>query len=737
VFERRLKILLVISGIAVCVLIARLFQLQIVRADYYRAQAELSLLLQPVPLPFVRGSILDRTGEVLAQDDACWDVTVDYNVIACAAERSTKPIMRSLRKWRRARVEPFANAVDDAELESFFASEMIAMWTDLTRLTLDRDPVSISALQERVRDIHERVSGVRRIVARHRGFDSPVAEEVQTHPLLTDLDPSKQIEARERLARYPWVHVEPSSRRVYGGDATSLAHVLGRLGPVNPEAVQSDPNADDPFAGYQGNERLGISGVEYAAEKMLRGRRGRLVRDQRGEIVESDFIGAVNGQDVVITLHAELQSRLFHLLGETVAATPYSTGGAIVVLQVPSREVLALVSYPSFDPNRFNEEYAALRDDTVGLPLWPRAISSGYSPGSTIKPLVCLAGLMNGVITLDTREHCDGYLFDDVRDSWRCWEVHGTGVRKAHGDVDVVEALTGSCNIFMFRLGERLGVDRLCNVFDMAGVGRESGLGLPGEVVGINPTPAWLMQHKGMTVTPGTARQFSIGQAEVQMTPIQIANLMATYATGTYRPVTLVRKETETPVWTLPIDRSALLAIQRAMYGVVNDPDGTAQKYVDFQSDRFALCGKTGSATVAPRAIAYNVTFIDKQNQTHTIRVPAGSRADALSRFAATYPGATVQPESVEVAESWPTQPPEDGNRHAHAWFGGFPQPLDETGRPDWSKTPPMAFAVLIEFGGSGGRVSGPLGQHVAETMIEVLGPQLDPDAQPIAEDGT
>lgn len=714
---------------ALFVVILRLAQLQLVEGSHYRRRAEQSLILRPRQTPFVRGSILDRTGEVLASDEACWNVSVDFRVFAADIGNDPVSIRRLARQWRRAR--EYSASIPDEEIEQGLRREIADMWWEIGSFAAGRlRPASWEDPRERAIDVYDQVTRIRRAVTRWRGFDAPVGEEMVPHAVLTGLDSAEQIAARERFSRFPWVHVEPSTERRFGADATPLAHVLGRMGRVDAGLVADDPNADDPFARYRGDERVGVSGVEYAAERMVRGRRGQVTKDREGHLVEEGFIEAQNGRDVVLTLHGGLQRRLYRLLGETVETMPDSCGGSIVVLDVAGREVLALVSYPSYDPGRFDELYPVFRDDTERLPLRFRAVANRYAPGSTIKPLICLAGLMSGRITLSTRETCTGYLFDDVRDRWRCWRVHGTSQRKAHGSVDVVEALVGSCNVFMYRLGERLGVEGLCSAFDMVGIGRSSGIGLREESWGINPTPGWLMMNKNIRVTPGLARLFAIGQGEVSLTPLQVANLMATYASGRYRPVTLIRSDTPTPEWTLPVTSEQQMAVRRGIYGVVNDPDGTAYRHARFVNDRWALCGKTGSATSHPWPTAYRIPYVDVDGVENVALIPAGAKGGALERFEAEYPGAVADRDGVEVASRWPRHAAPGGQEHSHAWFGGYLQALDASGQPDWSSEPPVAFAVLVEFGGSGGRTSGPLARSVSAALVDVLGIELDVDSR-------
>jgi cell division protein FtsI/penicillin-binding protein 2 len=421
------------------------------------------------------------------------------------------------------------------------------------------------------------------------------------------------------------------------------------------------------------------------------------------------------------------------------------------------------VSYPAYDPNAFDKLYSELREDVDHMPLLFRAVATRYAPGSTIKPLTCLAGMINGAIGVDSREVCTGYLHEEVRDAWRCWQIHGTDLRKAHGSIDVVGALTGSCNVFMYRLGDRLGVDRLCSAFDMVGIGRTTGVGLREEVTGINPTPSWLMSELSRSVVPGMARNYSIGQGEIAATPLQIANLMATYASGKWKPVRLLdpiqnrdgegavltnnedfdplapdpaagpkstsdnRQSTfgaentlgdPSPEWRLPGTSEQWLAIRRGICGVTNDPDGTAYKYAHFEQDGWTLCGKTGSATAHPWPTSYRVPFTDTAGHNSYAIVREGAAELAIARFQAENPDATVDLSRVEVASRWPPHPPEDGENHSHAWFGAYLQPLGADGQPDYSQQPKFAFAVLVEFGGSGGQVSGPLAKQVAAELL-------------------
>jgi len=728
VFETRLKVLLVAFTLGLMIIVVRLADLQVVHAGYYSQRAARSLVLAPKTLPFVRGRIVDRCGEVLVADEPCWDLTIDFEAIAADIGHDAEALHRLVRLWRRSGRAP--HDVPTELLADSLRVELGRMWDAIDAFLLRHWYRADMSSRERCRAIYERVRKIREAVARRRGFDAAVREERTAHTLMPALDAAQQIAARERFDRYPWIRIERSSTRRYALGTESMAHLLGRTGRVSPDDIKNDPKAQDPFARYRGEEDRGISGVERLAERVLRGRRGQVVTDRDGNLIESETIHAVNGRDAVMTIDARLQRELYTILGEAVRDVPESSGGAIVVLDVRTREVLALVSYPGYDPNQFDETYASLRDDTTGLPLRFRAAANRYAPGSTLKPLVCLAGLSTGVITHETTQTCTGYLFESYRDRWRCWQIHGSSARMAHGQVDVVDALKGSCNIFMYRLGERLGIDTLCSVFDMVGIGRSTGIGLREESYGINPTPSWLMTYKNVRATPGMARLYAIGQGEVSLTPIQVANLMATYATGAYRGLTLVGSGAASPVSTLPGEPEDWRAIRRGMYGVVNDRDGTAYRHAHFEHPRYVLIGKTGSATAHPWPTEYRVTFVDGEGVERRERLPAGSHDEAEGRLRRRHPHATFDPDDVTVASRWPTLPPTSGEHHAHAWFGGYLQPRKASGGADFSTEPRIAFAALVEFGGSGGRTSGPLAKRIASAVLEVFGENLEIPAQ-------
>jgi cell division protein FtsI/penicillin-binding protein 2 len=723
-FETRLKVLMFFLLFALAIIVTRLVDMQVVHADAYRQQAEDALLRRPTEIPAIRGRILDRGGAELATEEPCWDIRVPYRLLPTESLAMDSAYLTA---WvdRSRRDGTYGANLSEAEIRRRILSEVDRMWSDLSDFSGEpREEILARAV-----GIRERIRGIREAVTERRGFDAPVREENQRHPIVTGLDDQEQVAARALLRRYPWVAVEDSTTRVIHA-GVPFAHVLGRLGPVTAKELAEDPFADDATRMYTPTERFGITGVESVAEPLLRGWRGRFQTNRRGETVED--IAPRAGRDVHLTIRRDLQESLYEMFGQEISRVPDCPGGSIVVLDVASRECLALVSYPAFDPATFQERYAEWRVDTVRQPMRFRAVSNQYAPGSIVKPLVCLAGLNAGAITLETRFDCQGALFSSHPDKWRCWSPAGTSQRMRHGPVNATEAIKHSCNIFMYHTGELVGVSGLTNYFEMVLFGQTSGTGLIEEKKGINPTPSWLSSVAGQSVTPGKARHLAIGQAEVSVTPIQAANLMAAYASGERKYVTLIRELSDSARWTLPGDTAHWRAIRQGLYGVVNDTDGTSHKtaYLD-PSTGYALCGKTGSAQARSWPVSYRIPYVDADDNEDVAIVRSTTRKGAEEDFVREFPGCAFDRLDVTVHERWPPHPPTSGDMHSHAWFVGYLQPVDASGQPIWSQRPPIAFAVMVEFGGSGGRVAGPIGKKVAEVLIATLGPGLDADAPP------
>jgi cell division protein FtsI/penicillin-binding protein 2 len=672
-FERRLKILLIVLAMPAVMVCLRLVQLQVLLAEEYREHAEQMLLRPAHVFPFLRGDITDHEGRKLAFDAPSWNICVHYGVLA--RDRAY------LRALARKRFPDLTGEQAAAALER----EIEASWAAIAECT----GVTREALEARAGSVVRGVRLVKEVVSRRRGVETVVREEQMVQPIVRELDQRLGVLARERLRAYEWVEVVADQKRMYAG-GPAVGHLAGRMGEVGKAQLENQPDAEGELADlarYQARERYGVQGFEAFGERWLRGRRGRVREDVYGNPV-GEAIPPEDGRSLRLTIDLSLQQALYDQMHAAVSRTPFSTGGVAIVLDVPSRQVLAMVSYPSFDPNASVAERAQLARDRLHQPLSFRAVGGYYPPGSIVKPMLLAGAMADGLVNSGTRITCEQYLIRDPP-RWRCAGYHGS--------IEPVFALQHSCNIFFYVLGERMGVERMSHWMSQFGFGRRTGTGLREEQPGILPT----------TPGVGASRNVSIGQGEVTVTPIQIANMIATIATGAHRPVTLWADDpSPRPSTRLPVPQEAWRLIREGMFQVINAYGGTAYQHARLTGvGDYVLLGKTGSAQ-APRHVLerlYTCHFPDRVEE-----IPAPDRQTLARQF----PEATIA-----GGRPYRTWPPADVDA-THAWFAGYLTSRSHYLEPSNAGNLNVAIVVLIEYGEHGGAVAGPVALEMIRTVL-------------------
>jgi len=708
-FKFRVKIFLLLVGAGYGVLVGRLACLQIANAERYRREAEKARILPLKFLPFVRGDILDRRGRRIAADEPCWDVCVHYGALANDPAYIRTWARRWLRSGRVPRDEGFQAAVDAV------CHHITQMWLDLSELT----HVSAWQLAQRREAILDRVAAIRRAVLRRKGYEVDVHEQFIMHPVVEGLDDQAQVRLRLALQQkdYPWLEIRAGTRRAYH-DALTVAHLVGRVGPVWQEHIDNDPYAGDPLRSYQPGEVLGVCGVEKLCEPLLRGARGKIVEDRDGNVIER--IEPRPGRSVRLTIDLELQERIYERLAAAVAETNLGAGASAVVVHIPTREVLALVSYPAYDPNRFRQEYEKLVSDTRRVPLLFRAVAETAAPGSIVKPAILTAALQEGIVRAEDTKQCRGYLFPEYPNRWREWCAHGTRTPMRHGLVNAEDAIKNSCNIYFYQVGEQLGPELACRWLARFGLGRPPGTGLPEEKTGILPTPAWIQKRYGRRPYPADGRFLGIGQGYLTITPAHAANLIATLAAGRYLPLTIVCGRSGQPE-PLGVRPEHWRTVHNGLYRVVNEPGGTAYRYARLHNPDFVLCGKTGSAQTGPRVTAYTVTVQAPDGTQSEQTVRANSKVEAASRLRLRWrrTGQTWRIVAIRPSAWWPAPRQDQTAPPTHAWFVGYVRPADVPDALTGARQASIAVAVMIEFAGSGGRAAAPVARDIIDMMIE------------------
>jgi penicillin-binding protein 2 len=325
-----------------------------------------------------------------------------------------------------------------------------------------------------------------------------------------------------RRSDLPGVYYQLTPTRKYLASDTA-AHLFGYVSEVS-EAQLARPE----YEGVEAGARVGQAGVEQAYNRLLMGEDGAravVVNSLGREIVQVDRESAdpVEGRKLQLTIDADVQR------ATEEGFRHFGYNGSAVMLDPRTGEVLALVSLPAYDPNRFAmgidaATWRSLTTDTL-RPLQNRALQGRYSPGSTFKIAVAVAALEEGVITPERQIFCPGGANFYGR-FFKCWQAHG------HGSVNMRHALEQSCNTYFYTVGNMLGVDRIHKWASLLGLGEMSGIDLPNELKGLVPSSEWKQRVMKERWYPGETISVAIGQGQVSVTPLSMAVMMMTVANG-------------------------------------------------------------------------------------------------------------------------------------------------------------------------------------------------------------
>lgn len=597
----RMRYLVLVVFVAFGIIVARLYQLQVVRGEEYHRQTRRNVVDTRL-LPSVRGKILDRHRVPIADNRPAFNL---YGV----PDTITSGVFEKI-------VVVLDLSQDEAEKMKRRLAKARKRSPHDAALLLEDQPRDRAALVK------------------------------QEHDTL------KELSVRDEPSRY-----YPRGR--------ALAHLVGYMNQIT--GAELTKRATE---GYLATELVGRSGLERAWESYLRGKKGIerfVVNAKRERVVEADtdgliegpeYVPPVPGHNLVLTIDLELQETVERGLQRHAA-------GGVAVVEVETGRILALASTPSFDPNVMTGHLTRERDTQMRSdprkPFIDKTLRQHYPPGSTYKFVVALAALRDGLITADEPLSCPG-VHRVGRRTFRC-----TG---SHEKVGLLAALQHSCNVYFWKLSERVGMDSMAVVAKEFGFGEPTGLGLNNDVPGRVPTRQWYEERDIFKI--GHTLNAATGQGDVEVTVLQLAMAYAALANGgrLFVPQVVDRVETaggDSVVQYEPQLRRTinfrsewLNLIGRGMWMVVNTKGGTAYKYA--HTDLLEYSGKTGTA-----------------------QVKAMRRRD-----------------DDEGLKGW--HPDRD-----HAWFAGFAPSVE----------PEIAFVVFLEHGGSGGKNAGPVAKTIVEKYFE------------------
>ena len=563
-------IILLLTG----VLIWRLFQLQVVE---YQVFAELSQgnRLRIQPLPPTRGLIYDRNGTVLAENLPAWELTITPEQITDLEES-----LRSLEGL---------GLVDPTEHESL---------TELVRS--------------------------------HRGF-----ERVK----LVNLTETQAARFAVRRHHFPGVDIQEGLIRYYPFGALT-GHALGYVASISPADLERINRSD-----YAATSLIGKSGVERSYEETLHGSVGyrQQVVNAQGRVLLDPAMPAsvapisdsaqgsletrwpVPGDNIVLGLDIRLQSAAHRALE--------GQRGAAVAIEPATGDVLALVSMPSFDPNRFSvglsrTDFQRLNSDP-DKPLFHRALAGHYPPGSTIKPFLGLAALHHEVLEPERRAMCPGYfVLPGHSHRYRDWKPQG------HGLMDLHQSIVQSCDVYFYQLALSLGIDYMDSFLRGFGFGVRTGIDISGENAGLVPSREWkqsqFSRREDQVWFPGETVITGIGQGFTLVTPLQLAHATATMAASgqRFQPRLVIATEnrvTGEVVESDPVMLGVLADVDPlhweriggAMVGVTEEVQGSGR--VAMRGTPYSVAGKTGTAQVFSLAQdeEYDAEEIDERLRDH------------------------------------------------------------------------------------------------------------------------
>ena len=474
--------------------------------------------------------------------------------------------------------------------------------------------------------------------------------------LKDDLDWDQVAAVELNIPVLSGVSIEESLMRVYPEKQTS-AHVVGYVSFL----TDADKKASKNPLILMPDDRIGRTGIEQYFNTDLTGQVGTQkieVNSVGRQVRELEKQDPTQGDDIYLSIDSRFQKIGYDAM--------QNESGSAILMDVHTGEILMMTSTPSFDPNVFNYPIPTavwnVLNDGEKRPLINKAISEHYSPGSTFKIVVALAGLEAGVIQPDTMIDCQGKLYVGEH-PFHCWKKTG------HGPLNLKQALQHSCDVYFYEVARRVGADKIIDVAERLGFGTLSGVELKGEETGLLPTPIWKKSKYNDAWRLGDTMNLGIGQGYLLTTPLQMVQMMARVANGKKKVKPTLLKAGQGSVEEqedLDINPRYIEAVKSGLNDVVNKRGGTAYN-ARFDVDGASMAGKTASTQIRHISLAEREEGIKQQHEL-----------------------------------AWKDRD--------HAFFVAY-APVDK---------PRYALVVAVEHGGGGGSVAAPIASSIMRQVLEL-----------------
>lgn len=525
----RFNIITLIVYICGIILLLQLFNLQIIQGQEYREKSD-TRLTRETTLLAARGEILDRTGTVLATNTS--SVTLELYKTKIDDETLNTTILNMLNVLEKngdkyidnfpIKIEPFEYTISGNSLKNFKDSYKIN-----ENATAEE---AFYQLKDKYEITQENINDIRKILVVRYSISENGYSSTRPIEIANRISNASVNELGERSADFPGINILQKPMRNYR--LGSLAsHILGYVGRIESKELEQEE-----YKEYDINDYIGKTGLEYTFEKYLRGTNGikQIDMDVNG-VATGEYITqeAIAGSNVILTIDANLQKITEDALKANIEkiksggfGTPSAAkGGVAVVMNVNNGEVLALASYPDYEPQLLVEGISTQKwnEYLENNALFNRAVQGTYAPGSIFKMVTAIAGLESEVITT-TEQINDTGIYREYKDYQpRCWIYNSRGY--GHGWLNVGGAIKNSCNYFFYEVCRRMGIDNLEKYGKYFKLGQKTGIELPGETSGT-------LANKENTEYTGDVLMSGIGQGANNFSPIQIARYISILVSG-------------------------------------------------------------------------------------------------------------------------------------------------------------------------------------------------------------
>lgn len=632
----RIVIMVVLVFSVIICYVFELMQYQVSQGDDYRQKSSKSTI-DTMSIIAPRGDILDRYGRVLATSTVGYSILIESAYFPSSAykEKQDKELLaltdiltQSGETWEDSlpvsTTAPYTYTGAKKKIAALITYINEHKAKGEAKVGSDASAPAVMAALEKIFKTEGYTQAQQRTLCGIR-YEMVLTyystTKVYTFAENIGIDTVTKIE--ERSSSLPGAVAQQVPVRSYP-DGKIAPHIIGITGRINESELSKYKSK-----GYTAEDNIGKFGIEKSMESYLRGTDGvqQVEQNSNGDVTSTSIVTEPEpGDNVVLTLDKDLQVTMQNSLPQIVQqikadAVKYNTAGAdakgaaAVVLNIKTGEVLAMATYPSYDLNTYNKSYSTLANDKLN-PLFNRCIQGAYTPGSTFKPIVAVSGLINNAITEDTSWDLPATL--TIGTGSTAWTGHDDEGR-SRSNINVEEAISVSSNIFFFKLGTSLGIDKIAATAKIFGIGQKTGIELPSESAGVMSNVSEKKERTGLAWYEADTAQASIGQFDTVATPLQLANYVSTLVKGgTEYQVHIVKQvnsydnskiiidnSTPTVISKTEISSSIIDTVKKGMLSVTES--GTAASV--FSSFNMKIGGKTGTAQINLNN-GYNGVFI-------------------------------------------------------------------------------------------------------------------------------